>query len=148
MLEQPLHEKANPARTSGAEAFVLRVFRFWKDCRRTRRQTLPALHQRLASIDAAMLAVPLDDFFTLCAIRRTGGSGQDERGPVRDDADVLALLHAADERWMRLQDRSAVWTPGSLLLLSAWSVRRQIVGELGLRFGSVGRFRSCRDTAY
>lgn len=148
MIEQYAAGKAGSAGTSGAETFVLGALHFWKGCRRARRPALPALHQRLASVGALMLAVPLDDFFRLCTIRRAGVSGLGKNFSMPNDAVVLSLLHDADERRMRLEGFNSEWTSKSLLLLSAWAVRRQIADEIGLRFGPVGGFRNYRRTAY
>lgn len=91
-----------------------------------------------------MLAVPLDDFFRLCASGRTGKAGSLQGQVSSDDVTVLSLLSAADARSMRLQGCSPEWTYDSLLLLSAWAVRRQISDELGLGFGGVDETRTFR----
>lgn len=137
-MEQHTTGKAGCAGMSGAETFVLCALHFWKGCRRARQPTLPALHQRLATVDAPMLAVPLDDFFRLCTNQRTSKSSRFENRSMGDDVVVLSLLQAVDERRMPLEAFNSAWTPKSLLLLSAWAVRRQIAGEMGLRFGPVG----------
>lgn len=136
MSGQTMLRKADTAGMSSAAAFVLRELRFWSASRRSQRPTLPALHRRLGAIGVPMLAVPLDDFFRLCANRQTGdvASGQDKGSSI--GVLVLSLLRAADERWMRLQGRRPTWASNSLLLLAAWAVRRQIADELGLRFGA------------
>lgn len=142
MTKRPELRRMDPA--NGPEAFVLGALHFWRACRRARRPTLPALHRRLASAGALMLAVPLDDFFGLCAARRTDEAGRGGNGRTRDDAAVLSLLRAADQSRLRLDRSRPDWTPGSLLLLSAWAVRRQIAGELGLRFGTDRPSHACR----
>lgn len=122
-----------------ADAFVLNALHFWKACRHAGFPTLPALHQRLVSVGALMIALPLDDFFSLCVMRgmRKVGSSEDEATP--DGMLVLSLLHAADKRWMWRKGSPSEWNSESLLMLSAWAVRRQFADDLGLSFCSAGR---------
>lgn len=124
---------------SSAEQFTVGAFRFWKWCRRASQRPLPSLHQRLAPAGGAMLAVPLNDFFTLIASRCTctrDTADFKEKVLMSDEVIALTLLHAAGDARPFRPETVARWTPRSLLLVAAWAVRHQLASELGLGFGA------------
>lgn len=136
MSTQATLHKMDSVGMNGARDLVLKELRFWSASRRLQQPTLPELHRRLCTINVPMLAVPLDDFFWLCAHRQADekASGQDRSSSI--GTLVLSLLQAADDQWMLLCKHHQTWTSNSLLLLAAWAVRRQIAEELGLRFNA------------
>lgn len=121
-----------------AEQLVIGALRLWKVRRAERSATLPELHQRLAPIGGAMLALPLDDFFKqIVAWRncphRSRSRYSDEL--VCDEVATLDLLHAAEGRFAEVREMGSNWNASPLLLISAWILGRQFTTELGLRFG-------------
>lgn len=123
-----------------AEKLVLDTLRRWKMRRAERLATLPELHERLAPLGGAMLAVPLDDFFKQITPWRNCPHKANIRYSdqlICDEVATLDLLQTADDRFAQSSRIGSAWDAARLLLLSAWILRRQFTTELGLRFGSL-----------
>lgn len=85
-----------------------------------------------------MLVVPLDDFFKqIVAWRncphRSRSRYSDEL--VCDEVATLKLLQVAEGRFDEVRRMGPNWNASMLLMISAWTLGRQFVTELGLRFG-------------
>ncbi|MBF5092273.1 hypothetical protein F1640_20320 [Novosphingobium sp. NBM11] len=128
-----------------AEKIVLVALRLWKMRRAERLATLPELHQRLAPLGGAMLAVPLDDFFKQITAWRKCPHKSNIRYSDQltcDEVATLDLLQAADVRFAEMPQMGPKWDLTQMLVLSAWILRRLFTTELGLHFGAWARLQS------